>query len=321
MDKELYESAVTAVKDCLKVKKDESFLVVTDSELKTIGQALFEAGRSLGAESVIMEIMPLSRNGEEPPESVSRAMAASEAVIIPTSKSLTHTTARREACSAGARVATMPGITKDTMVRCLKADYYAIADRTKKITKMLTDAKSAHVTTESGTDIIIPVDGIEGIASTGLIHEKGGFGNLPSGEAYLMPVENSSNGVFIVDGSMAGIGDLTGKTPITITVKDGFAVEITGGPEADLLKEKLEAVGPMAFNTAELGIGTNDAAKITGKILEDEKVMGTIHIALGNNMSMGGTVNVPIHLDGIVMKPTVEFDGKMIMEKGKLLID
>ena len=321
MDNELYESAVIAVKDCLKVQKDESFLVVTDTELKTIGQALFEAGRSIGAESVFMEIMPLSRNGEEPPKMVSQAMAASEAVIIPTSKSLTHTTARREACSAGARVATMPGITKDTMVRCLNADYYAIAERTKRITKLLTEAKSAHITTESGTDIIIPIEGINGIASTGLIHDRGGFGNLPSGEAYLMPVENSSNGVFIVDGSMAGIGDLTGKTPITITVKDGLAVEITGGPEADLLKEKLEAVGPKAFNTAELGIGTNDTAIITGNILEDEKVMGTIHIALGNNMSMGGTVNVPIHLDGIVKDPTVTFDGKIIMEKGKLLID
>jgi len=321
MDNELYESAVIAVKDCLKVQKDESFLVVTDTELKTIGQALFEAGRSIGAESVFMEIVPLSRNGEEPPKMVSQAMAASEAVIIPTSKSLTHTMARREACSAGARVATMPGITKDTMVRCLNADYYAIAERTKRITKLLTEAKSAHVTTESGTDIIIPIEGINGIASTGLIHDRGGFGNLPSGEAYLMPVENSSNGVFIVDGSMAGIGDLTGKTPITIIVKDGLAVEITGGPEADLLKEKLEAVGPKAFNTAELGIGTNDTAIITGNILEDEKVMGTIHIALGNNMSMGGTVNVPIHLDGIVKNPTVEFDGKIIMEKGKLLID
>jgi leucyl aminopeptidase (aminopeptidase T) len=321
MDNELYEAAVIAVKDCLRVQKGESFLVVTDTELKTIGQTLFEAGRSIGAESAIMEILPLSRNGAEPPKMVSQAMAASEAVIIPTSKSLTHTTARREACAAGARVATMPGITKDTMVRCLNADYYAIADRTKRITKMLTEAKSAHVTTEAGTDIIIPIEGIKGIASTGLIHDKGGFGNLPSGEAYLMPVENSSNGVFIVDGSMAGIGNLSGKTPITITVKDGLAVEITGGPEATLLKEKLEAVGPKAFNTAELGIGTNDAAKIIGNILEDEKVMGTIHIALGNNMSMGGTVNVPIHLDGIVKYPTVEFDGKMIMDKGKLLID
>ncbi len=319
MDQELFDAAVIAVKDCLKVTKDEPFLVVTDTELKEIGEALAAAGESIEADSALMVIQPLSRNGEEPPEMVSAAMAAGKAVIIPTSKSLTHTAARRNACEAGARVATMPGITKDTMVRCLNADYYAIAERTKKITAILTEAKTAHITTELGTDITIPIDGIEAIASTGLVHNAGGFGNLPSGEAYLMPKEGASSGVFIVDGSMAGIGDLTGKTPITIKVEKGMATDITGGPEAELLKEKLEAVGPMAFNTAELGVGTNDAAKIIGNILEDEKVMGTIHIALGNNMSMGGTVDVPIHLDGIVKEPTVELDGKTIMEKGKLV--
>ncbi|MCK4237326.1 MAG: aminopeptidase, partial [Candidatus Krumholzibacteria bacterium] len=168
---------------------------------------------------------------------------------------------------------------------------------------------------------VLPLEGINAIASTGLIHEPGSFGNLPSGEAYMMPVEDLSEGVFVVDGSMAGIGDLEGKTPITIKVEKGYATEISGGPEAGLLKEKLEPLGKAAFNVAEFGVGTNDAAKIIGSILEDEKVMGTIHIALGNNMSMGGTVDVPIHLDGIVKNPTVELDSEKIMEKGKLLID
>ena len=136
----------------------------------------------------------------------------------------------------------------------------------------------------------------------------------------MMPSEEQAEGVFIVDGSMAGIGDLAGKTPITIKVEGGYAVEITGGPEADELWSKLEAVGKKAFHTAELGVGTNDAAKIIGNILEDEKVMGTVHIALGNNMSMGGTFDVPIHLDGIIKDPTLELDGKVIMDSGKLLV-
>ncbi len=135
----------------------------------------------------------------------------------------------------------------------------------------------------------------------------------------MMPAEGGTNGVFVVDGSMAGIGDLGGKKPITIRVENGYAVEITGGEEADLLKSKLEPLGKPAFNVAELGVGTNDAARIIGNILEDEKVMGTIHIALGNNMSMGGTVDVPIHLDGIVKDPTVELDGRLLMKDGKLL--
>lgn len=320
MDKALMDSALIAVRDCLKVVKGEKLLVVTDTELLGIGRALVEAGRSLGATSVIMEMQPLGRNGEEPPEMVSEAMKFADAVVCPASKSLTHTAARRNACEAGSRVATMPGITLDTMVRCLNADYYAIADRTREVTALLDEAKVARVTTAIGTDLTIPIDGIKAISSTGLIHDPGSFGNLPSGESYMMPAEEQAEGVFIVDGSMAGIGDLAGKTPITIKVEGGYAVEITGGPEADDLRSKLEAVGRKAFHAAELGVGTNDAAKIIGNILEDEKVMGTVHIALGNNMSMGGTFDVPIHLDGIIKDPTLELDGKVIMDAGKLLV-
>ena len=297
MDTGLKNAAEIAVKDCLKVQPGETLLVVTDTELRMIGEALVVAGRELGAASVIMEMQPLSRNGEEPPLMVSEAMKHADAVVCPTSKSLTHTAARRNACAAGARVATMPGITVDTMVRGLGADYYAIAERTKRVTALLDKAKVARVITKLGTDITMPIDGIKAISSTGLMHEPGSFGNLPSGESYLMPAEGKSQGVFVVD---------------------GYAVEISGGPEADELRAKLEPLGKKAFNIAELGVGTNDAAKIIGNILEDEKVMGTVHIAIGNNMSMGGSHDVPIHLDGIIQDPTLELDGVAIMKDGKL---
>lgn len=321
MDKKLMDAAMIAVRDCLKVTEGETLLVVTDTEKAEIGEALLAAGKELGALAMMMKMYPLSRNGEEPPGPVLEAMLASDVVVAPTSKSLTHTAARRKTCEKGGRMATMPGITVDTMVRGLNADYYAIAERTKRITALLDTADVARVTTAAGTDITIPIDGIKAISSTGLMHTPGSFGNLPSGESYMMPKEGATSGVFVVDGSMAGVGDLAGKTPITIRVEDGYAVEITGGPEAELLESILSPLGKPAYNAAELGIGTNDAARIIGNILEDEKVMGTIHIALGNNMSMGGTVDVPIHLDGIVKSPTVTLDGKAIMTDGKLLVD
>ena len=135
----------------------------------------------------------------------------------------------------------------------------------------------------------------------------------------MAPVEGTSNGVFVVDGSMAGLG-LIKNANIKIEVENGYATKITGGKMASKLKQQLDGVGKQARNIAEFGIGTNDSAKLSGILLEDEKVMGTIHIALGNNVSMGGSVNVPIHLDGIIKKPTVYLDGKMIMENGKLFI-
>lgn len=320
MDAQLEKAALTAVRDCLGVQKGETLLVVTDTKLRPIGEALVEAGRGLGAVAAIMEMQPLSRNGEEPPAMVAEAMKHAAAVICPTATSLTHTAARREACAAGARVATMPGITRETMIRALGADYHAIAERTRRLTALLDTAGEARVTAALGTDITLPIEGIRAISSTGLILEPGSFGNLPSGESYMMPEEGKSRGVFVVDGSMAGIGDLAGAAPITIRVEGGYAVEISGGPEADLLRAKLEPLGKAAFNIAELGIGTNDSARIIGVILEDEKVMGTVHIALGNNMSMGGTIDVPIHLDGVIKDPTLELDGKTVMKEGKLLI-
>jgi len=131
--------------------------------------------------------------------------------------------------------------------------------------------------------------------------------------------QGTANGIFVVDGSMAGLG-LIGDVNIKIEVKDGFATKITGGRPAKKLNDMLDAVGKGARNIAEFGIGTNDSAKLSGVLLEDEKVMGTVHLALGNNITMGGTFNVPIHLDGIIKKPTVYLDGKLLMKSGKLLI-
>ena len=135
-----------------------------------------------------------------------------------------------------------------------------------------------------------------------------------------MPVEGQTNGVFVVDGSFAAVGKIEEK-PIRVKVEDGFATKIEGGKEAERLLAMLEFLGKPAFTIAELGIGTNDQAIITGAILEDEKVMGTVHIALGNNISMGGTCNVGIHLDGVILEPTVTVDGVLIMESGKLFIE
>jgi len=92
-------------------------------------------------------------------------------------------------------------------------------------------------------------------------------------------------------------------------------------PCAALLEETVERIGPLARNIAEFGVGTNDMAQVTGKILEDEKVKGTIHVALGNNISMGGTVNVPFHVDGVVLKPTVYVDEVLLLKEGKLLVE
>lgn len=320
-DPELQNAARTAIVECMAVKLNETLLVVTDTALEAIGRLFYESGQALGIETILTVMEVRSSHAADAPPVVAEAMAAADAVIAPTSTSLTHTATRRQACEAGARVATMPGITRDTLIRGLNADYQAIADRTHVVTELLSAARLARVTSPKGTDIIIPIDGIHAHASTGLIREPGSFGNLPSGEAYLMPKENAAEGVIVVDGSMAGIGVLEAGETITMKVEAGYVTSIEGGPAADKLRALLEPFGKPAYNLAELGVGTNNSARICGAILEDEKVMGTVHLAVGNNVSMGGTVDVKIHLDGIITSPDLYLDGKPLLVGGDMKLD
>jgi aminopeptidase len=315
---EILSASTIAVRDCMGATAGERVLIVTDEPLRLIGYALHRATRDLGLDVLLVDIVPRTSNGEEPPAEVAELMTRFDVVLCPTSKSLTHTDSRRAASAAGARVATLPGVTEEIMVRCMNADYHRIADRTHRLCALLEKTSVVRVTAPAGTDIEMPIAGRHAHASSGLFREKGQWGNLPTGEAYLAPLEGTSNGVVVVDGSMAGVGMV--HQPLRIVVKDGFATDITGGPEAARLIGLLEPHGKDARTVAEFGVGTNDKAILTGIILEDEKVMGTIHIAFGDNKSMGGSVRVASHLDGLVKRPTVWFDGTKVMEDGRLLV-
>jgi len=319
LSSELLSAATVAVRDCMGVQPHEKVLVITDEPLRTIGYAIWKAAKDSGNEVMLVEILPRKSNGEEPPREVAELMTMVDVVFCPTSKSLTHTDSRRAASAKGVRVATLPGVTEEIMVRCMNADYHRIAERTQKLCAMLEQTGVVRVVAPRGTDVTLPVKGRQAHASTGLFREKGQWGNLPTGEAYLAPLEGQSNGVVVVDGSMAGIGMV--GTPIRIDVKNGYAEDITGGDEARELVQLLEPHGKDGRNVAEFGIGTNDRAILSGKIIEDEKVMGTIHIAFGDNKSMGGTVRVASHLDGLVKEPTVWFDNTMIMKDGKFVVE
>ncbi len=317
MNQELMQASIIGLRDAMGIKPEETLLIVTDEVKREIGQALHEAGKQLCKESILVEIKSREINGQEPPASVAELMKMVDVVVCPTAKSLTHTDARRNAVKLGVRVGTMPGINVDIMSRCLNADFDKIINLTNFVAKRLEGVKTIKVVTEAGTHLTMPMEGRMVLPSTGVLREKGQSGNMPSGEVYLAPIEGKSNGTLVIDGSMASIGLI--KTPIRVKIVDGYAEEITGGEEAERLTAILDKSGRDARAVAEFGMGTNYKAKLTGQILEDEKVLGTVHVAFGNNLSMGGTISVNSHLDGLVKQPDVYFDDKLVMEKGKLL--
>ena len=315
----LDKASVIAIKDCMGTKKKENVLVLTDENKKEIGYSLYTNAKKLGHEALYVEMKVGEMHGEEPPAYIAELMKKFDVVLIPTTKSLTHTDARRNASASGVRVATFPGITKDVMIRGLSADYKKIAALTMKLKKLFEKTKIVRVTAPNGTDITMDITGRRAIPSKGLFHKKGESGNLPTGETFAAPLEGKTNGIFVVDGSMAGIGMIKDK-PIEFTVEKGLVTKISGGTQAKDLEKIVNKYGKPARNIAEFGVGTNDKTKLSGMLLEDEKVLGTVHIAIGDNKSMGGKVNAPIHLDGVIKKPTVYFDGKIIMKNGKLLV-
>ncbi len=314
----LQDAARIALLDYLGVTSVESLLILADEPLREIGLIFFEVGKQVASEAFYCEIKPREVNGQEPPEQIALFMQEVDVVVAPTSKSITHTNARREASKLGVRIATMPGITKDTIIRCLSADANKILDTTEKVAKSLQNVSTVRITSELGTDLTLPIKGRQIIKSTGILRNIGEYGNLPSGEVYLAPWEKQSNGIVVFDGSIAGIGKLT--NPVKVTVEDGYGVDFEGDEEAKQLYDMLKSIGHEAFAIGEFGIGTNYKATITGSILEDEKVLGTIHIAFGNNLTMGGKIKAKGHIDGIVTKPNVYFDDKLILKEGKLTI-
>lgn len=318
MQKQLEEAARIAVRECLSVRPGERVLVVTDENKRAIGRTLWRAAKAAQAEALFLEMIPRRSHAEEPPRPVAEAMKRVEVVIAPTTKSLSHTQARKEACQAGARVATLPGITEEIMARGLRADYRKVKARSDRLTPFLTRARTARVTTPAGTDLVFSLAGRKGLSDTGIVHHPGDFSNLPAGEAYIAPVEGTAEGVLVIDGCVAHSGML--RQPVICEMRKGYAVRISGGEAARSLSDQIQPFGRLARNLAEFGIGTNDRTRLSGSMLEDEKVLGTVHFALGDNHTFGGKVAVPSHLDGILLAPTIYLDGKLIMERGKFLI-
>ncbi len=293
----------------LAIKSHEEVLVLYDSHSREVGEEVAKAVEELSGEVIRMEMKPRQRHGEEPPESVAYAMAHAHVVIAPTTKSISHTEARKKACKAGARVATMPGITMEMLNSgAMLADYGEVKKIAGFFAEKLTHAERVLIKTELGTHLELSVAGRKALADDGDLSKKGAFGNLPAGEAFIAPVEDSAHGRVVFDASLGGFGKLS--EPVEVEIERGKAVK---GKLLKLLTTEEARV------VAEFGIGCNPKARVIGNVLEDEKAFGTVHIAFGSNFSFGGRNKAGIHIDGVINNPDVWLDDEKIMDKGKFL--
>lgn len=240
-------------------------------------------------------------------------------VIALSNNSTSHTNFRRLACHAGARFASLPHFDPDMFGTSMTVDWNALAERTARLVESVNRAEWVNVECPNGTAMHICKKGRQTEGDDGLLTADGAFGNLPAGEAYLAPLEGESHGRMVIEwGPTAKL-----KSPLTLAIADGVVVGIEGD---DPLRQRLEArfaENPNCRNLAELGIGTNDKASRPDNVLEAEKILGTIHLALGDNTGFGGKTAAPFHEDYVFYQPTVTLimaDGneEVIIDNGKL---
>ncbi|MEZ5078139.1 MAG: aminopeptidase [Solirubrobacterales bacterium] len=317
MPVDLDRAVRTVVRNCMGVSPGEEVLVVCNPVTEEIGALMRIEAQGDGADATLAVISERDSAAAEPPHAVAAAMAAADVVLAPTIQSLSHTAARREASEAGVRIGTLPGVTEDMLSRLMNIDLAELRRRGWAVVAALNGGAEARITCRHGTDLRLGLGERTGIVDAGELSNRGAFGNLPCGEGFIAPIEGSAEGTLVVDGSIAGIGLL--DTPVSLSVREGHLTEATGGDGAALM-ELLSAHGEDGTNVAELGIGTNEEAILTGNVLEDEKILGTAHVAFGASAAIGGTVQVPVHLDCVLLEPTVEIDGEAILSGGELLV-
>ncbi|RPI01027.1 MAG: hypothetical protein EHM72_07560 [Calditrichaeota bacterium] len=314
-----YEKAAqTAVNKCLDLRKDESLLILATEAQMEIASYILTAASKKTKNTFLLQLPPFSQH--TPLHSaISTFMRQVQAVVAITSPTILYTDAHRQACMAGTRIITMPSLTLNSFGRIADMNLERTSRLSKKLADILSMASEIHVTSINGTDLTIPVSTRRGYADTGIVQTPGAFSNLPAGEALIVPDEEKCEGQLIVD---SGLGIIPSEQePLTIQIKEGRAARISGGSTAVKLSRHLSALGPHSRVIAEFGMGTNDAAQLSGCIVEDAKILGTIHIGIGNNTLFGGRNDIPIHLDAVVCKATVEINSKLILSRGKLVID
>jgi leucyl aminopeptidase (aminopeptidase T) len=320
--------AIEIIHTCLNVREGEKFLLIADESLAGQADILAAEARGVNPAWVQTQVIPDSQRPLTAfPDALKQPVSEADVVLLMLAtldpgREQPALMQMRPLINHGRTRAVLTGLaTKDVLDNELSADYQQIAATTLHVAGQLQGVSAIRVATDSGTDLSMQVAGRRWLTDTGLSRGPG-IGNLPAGEVFIAPLEDSANGELVIDGS---IFMTRVDAPVRVTFENGHALSIEGDETARML-ESLLAVSEghpgseWARVIGEFGIGTNDRARLRGNIFVDEKVMGTIHVAIGRNDMFGGQNTAAMHVDAVVTRPTVWVDDRMIIQAGKLLV-
>ncbi len=310
----------------LNVRPGESVLIVADTETDPLcWQALAAAGAAHGAHVTVTLSTPVAQHGHEPPEAVAAAMWASDHVMLTTSRAIAHSEAAKRCQRERRTIFFMEEITQEMLSGgATLEDYEAMQELGRRVMGAWTAAEHVHVTTLEGTDFEVSVAGREGLFIAGKAFVSESLEMcccaFPDGEAVIAPQEGTGNGVVVFDTTAHAVGRI--KEPMRLVVEDGVVVRIEGGAEAETWRRILdEQDDPESWKfPAEIAIGLNPRATVRGVLREDKKILGTCHMAVGTNADFGGIVKAKVHMDGLMLRPTVYLDGRTAVEAGRITL-
>lgn len=315
------KSAAKLIDECLCIRKNEKVLIVSDLNLSNIAEILALILQEREIDFSLCFMIPRTRHAENPPKPIESAMCNADAILIPTTYSLTHSLARINANKKGARILSLPGYSEEMMLSdALNVDFKKLKQKVLACGNLLDIAKKAHITSESGTDLYINLEGKNSISKYGIADEPGMWAAPPGIEAAIAPVEYSTNGLVVLDGVLIPGGVVTDK--IEIEFKNGKISQVIGGLQASEFSNLLASYNdPNVYQAVELGIGLNPKAKFGKNLIENEVVYGTVHIGIGEGASFGSNISACAHLDIVIKNPQLELDGKIILSDKKLKIE
>ena len=295
-----------------------------DEPMYEPGLEVCSAARAVGAQPTIVVFPDSARPWDRDPEMVLASLASTDVYLLWLGRvyppEMPHRfSIRYRAEQLKVRSAFGGFMDRSILEHEMSADYAGIRQLCEEFQDALRGTTTIRVTSAGGTDLTVSIKGRSWISDDGRLGTPGAFGNLPAGEVFIAPLEDSAEGLLVVDRSIAAL-DAPGLVdePIRITFEKGRVVDVAGGEAAAAFRELIKVPGGDVI--AELGIGTNEKARMQGNVLTDEKVLGSAHVAVGANTgSYGGVNESPIHCDGCFADATIEADGRVVIREGSVV--
>jgi len=317
---EVVGPCMTLVKEQFGLQKGEVFLAVimSDSDIE-VAEIATACARSLGASASILKIVDSNRYNVEPDKAVAAAMYNADAIFAMCPIPKTQTI--RKALDNGARVLSSSYLRREMLIRCMKTDIESILQKCKVFHDKLTKAKVFRMKSDLGTDFEVNIENHRAYTMSGFAKESGTDDIIPPAQVGIAPVTGTGEGIIVVDGCVRPGGVVSNH--VTIRVEKGFIKEISGGPEAQLVRSYLDHFGEkQAFVCpAHIGPGMNPAAVLNDSLSEAERIEGHITVGIGQNHTIiDGDIKGRGHTDVTLTNADVFLDSEQVIEKGKLVI-